>query len=183
MKKPTNNSSPDAYDFTIDEVKEFLETAKKFERAANGFKRICESLKEENLALKIENMELKRRIDDLTPKPRGRPSSPKKASRLGGALLGIKIKRKGGRPEIYSNAAIIITEWDTARKRLAKKHGKKSVTDSYLIKHMSGNDKSLSLDKRIKAEKETRSFIKQLRDKTGVRMHKRKHKKAENPSI
>ena len=183
VKKPTHNSSPDAYDFTIDEVKEFLETANKFERAANGFKRICESLKEENLALKIENRELKHRIDDLTPKPRGRPSKPKKVPRIGEALLGIRIKRKGGRPEKYSNAVVRITEWDAARKRLAKKHEKKSVTDSYLIKHMSGNDKSLSLDKRIKAEKEIHSFIKQLRDKTGVRIHKRKRKKAENPRV
>lgn len=122
-----------------------------------------------------------------TPKQRGRPRTPEKQTIwLGnmecwfdGRYLHLPpLPKNGGRPEKYPNMLEKITQWDVARINLATKLNKKTISDIELIRHILKNDKTLTPRKMREAEKEMRSTIKQFRDKTGIRIHKRK--KAEN---
>jgi len=141
--------------------KEEIRVLERMHRILSG---MCESFKSELEELKL-------------PRGRGRPKK-KKEFKLS-EILGRKEKRKGGRPLIYNNPHEKIAEWDSARATVAIKSGKKSIADLQLINHIMDNDKTLSYSQRNEFTRQIRSAIKQLRDKTGVRIHKRK--KAENP--
>jgi len=180
MKKTNKDSKSTQSSFSRKEVDKIVE----------GFidmaiQKACERYEDEIWKLKRENSKLKRRLAVLeTPPKRGRPLKKKRVSTLGEALglaLGMNPKRTGGRPTKYRNAGEKIAKWDDARAQIAKDCGKKSVTDLYLINYIINNDKTLSRNQKTESRKEIRSVIKQLRDKSGVRIHRRK--KAENPSV
>jgi len=136
-------------------------------------------------AVKVAIAEFKRIYDDdmrvlaesKLPRGRGRPKKEGEPTLYGFSFE--KKKKTVGRPVRYKNPHENIAEWDLARARLAIKLGKKSITDLQLVMHMANNDTTLSRIEKNECIKEVRSTIKQLRDKTGVRIHKRK--KAENP--